>query len=334
LNSKLLIDALVRQTTVLIAALSTAAGIRAPLAHVADQVFLDLAREIEAQGIGRKVVADMFGIALRTYQRKVQRLTESASERNRTLWQAVYQHVLQTGELSRLEIERHFRHDEPDDVGAVLHDLVSSGLLHASTRDRDEAVYRAAGATSEHADNTDPEALAALVWVTVYRRIATTGAGLAERLGVSAREIDDAIARLIADGRVRATERAELRADVFSVRVGEKQGWEAAVFDHFSAVASAIATKVQRGPGSRSDDRIGGATLSFDVHPSHPHEAEVYGLLARIRGEVNELWTRVSEHNRANPIADELKRKVTFYFGQNVQQLDEPAAREDGGDHG
>lgn len=40
-NAKLLIDAIVRQTSVLIGQLSTAAGIRSPLAHVADQVFVD-----------------------------------------------------------------------------------------------------------------------------------------------------------------------------------------------------------------------------------------------------------------------------------------------------
>jgi hypothetical protein len=79
MDAKLLIDAIVRQTTVLIAQLSTSAGIRAPLAHVADQVFLDLASEIEAQGVARKVAADMFGLALRSYQKKVQRLTESAT---------------------------------------------------------------------------------------------------------------------------------------------------------------------------------------------------------------------------------------------------------------
>ena len=66
MNVKLLVDAIMRQTTVLVAQLSTAAGVRAPLAHVADQVFLSLAREIEAQGVGKKVVADMFGMALRS----------------------------------------------------------------------------------------------------------------------------------------------------------------------------------------------------------------------------------------------------------------------------
>jgi hypothetical protein len=57
MNVKLLVDAIMRQTTVLIAQISTAAGVRAPLAHLADQVFLSLAKEIEAQGVGKKVVA-------------------------------------------------------------------------------------------------------------------------------------------------------------------------------------------------------------------------------------------------------------------------------------
>ena len=51
MNTQLLIDAIVHQTTVLIAQLSTAAGIRAPLAHVADQVFLELSRQKGCRGI-------------------------------------------------------------------------------------------------------------------------------------------------------------------------------------------------------------------------------------------------------------------------------------------
>jgi hypothetical protein len=104
MNVVLLIDQIVRQTTVLIAQLSTAAGIRAPLADVADQVFLKLASEIEAQGVPRKVVADMFGLALRSYQRKMQRLTESATETQRTLWQAVLEHLTTQGSCTRQAI--------------------------------------------------------------------------------------------------------------------------------------------------------------------------------------------------------------------------------------
>src|SRR5882672_162470 len=104
MQTRLLIDAIVRQTTVLVAQLSTAAGIRAPLAHVADEVFVSLAREIEAQGVGRKVAADMFGMALRTYQKKLQRLTESVTHQERTLWEAVLDFVSEAGTSSRREV--------------------------------------------------------------------------------------------------------------------------------------------------------------------------------------------------------------------------------------
>jgi len=68
-----------QQTTVLTGQLSTAAGVRAPLARIADQVFVDLAEELESQGVARRVAADMFGMALRGYQKKLRRLTESRS---------------------------------------------------------------------------------------------------------------------------------------------------------------------------------------------------------------------------------------------------------------
>ena len=73
MNVQLLIDAIVRETTVLIAQLATSGGLRAPLAHVAGQVFAELAAELEREGVPKKVSADMFGLALRTYQRRTQR---------------------------------------------------------------------------------------------------------------------------------------------------------------------------------------------------------------------------------------------------------------------
>jgi predicted acetyltransferase len=54
---------------------------------------LSLVRELERQGIGQKVIADMFGLALRSYQQKVQRLSESATDRGLTLWEAVHAHI-------------------------------------------------------------------------------------------------------------------------------------------------------------------------------------------------------------------------------------------------
>ncbi len=168
MDTKILVDAIVRQTTVLIAQLSTAAGIRAPLAHIADQVFLELAQEIERQGVGRKVVADMFGMALRTYQKRVQRLGESASARGRTLWQAVHDFLGEHGAVRRKQIEERFRHDSADDLGAVLNDLVASGLVYATGRGSN-ATYRALTA-SERDVAVDEESLTALgdmAWLAI-----------------------------------------------------------------------------------------------------------------------------------------------------------------------
>ena len=156
MDTRVLIDAIVKQTTVLIGSLSTAAGIRAPLAHVADQVFLDLAREIEAQGVGRKVAADMFGLALRTYQRKVQRLSESVSERNRSLWEAVFQFVVENEQVSRQQVEERFQQDPPEDVAAVLNDLVRNGLVFAAGHGRN-ALYRPVSASGESAGSDSPD---------------------------------------------------------------------------------------------------------------------------------------------------------------------------------
>ncbi|HXS18712.1 MAG TPA: hypothetical protein VN764_16050, partial [Polyangiaceae bacterium] len=62
MNSRLLIDAIVRQSMVLIAQLSTVDGVRSPLSHIADEVFVNLVRELESQGLGKKIIADMFGL--------------------------------------------------------------------------------------------------------------------------------------------------------------------------------------------------------------------------------------------------------------------------------
>src|SRR5687768_4166952 len=104
MHVKLVIDAIVRQTTVLIAQLATAAGTRAPLAQIANQTFLSLTQELERQGLAQKVIADMFGLALRSYQQKVQRIEESATDSGRTLWQALHDFLQEHQVVSRADV--------------------------------------------------------------------------------------------------------------------------------------------------------------------------------------------------------------------------------------
>src|SRR6185436_13282706 len=175
MKSGLLIDAIVRQTTVLLAQISTAAGIRAPLAHVADEVFVSLAREIEAQGVGRKVAADMFGLALRTYQKKVQRLTESATQREQTLWEAILDFVSARTNVTREQVVERFRRDGEREVIGVLSDLVGTGLIHASGRGGTAVYGRTTDAERRlHAEAAERESLDALAWATIRGSSAMT----------------------------------------------------------------------------------------------------------------------------------------------------------------
>src|SRR5688572_6044280 len=90
MTTQVLIEAIVRQATILIAHLATVGGARTPLGALATQVFAELARELERQGVSRRVAADMFGVALRTYRRRIQRLAESETMAGRSLWEAVH----------------------------------------------------------------------------------------------------------------------------------------------------------------------------------------------------------------------------------------------------
>ncbi|NRA36324.1 MAG: hypothetical protein HRU17_23630 [Polyangiaceae bacterium] len=55
MNSNLLINAIVRQTTGLIAQVATVGGGPPSLAHTANQVFVVLAAELKQQGVGNRI---------------------------------------------------------------------------------------------------------------------------------------------------------------------------------------------------------------------------------------------------------------------------------------
>jgi hypothetical protein len=161
----------------------------------------------------------------------------------------------------------------------------------------------------------------------VYRSGSIQREALRRQLSVDAEALDDALATLEAQGLVERSgegEFATYRASTFLVPVGAEHGWEAAVFDHYQAVARAIANKVTRGrPHSAQDDIVGGATLTFDLGPDHPCRDQVLGLLKHVRAEVNDLWNKVQDHNAENPIPEEARTEVSFYFGQSTVSHDE-----------
>jgi hypothetical protein len=140
-------EAIVRQTTMLIAQLSTAA-IRAPLSNIADEELVDLAAEaaVEAQSVTRKVGADMLGLTLRSYQKKVQKLTESQTVRE--VWEAVMLDFLPAhSNVSAERLLERFRNDSAEDLGSIFISLLVLLALHDCQRLAGRASERTSSAT-------------------------------------------------------------------------------------------------------------------------------------------------------------------------------------------
>jgi hypothetical protein len=324
MNAQLVISAIVRQTTVLIAQIATAQGMRSPLQKVAHQVFLDLVTELEGQGLSKKIVADMFGLALRSNQQKVDRLTESASEGGATLWQVVYDYLRGVETATRSQVLTRFAREDEASVKSILRDLVETGLVYQ--RGRGEAcTYRAApDADLEHeAPARDLESLAALSWVFVYREGSLKASELAQRLGLDRAALEPVVSGLLRDGRLRV-EIDDAVDPTYSTRrcllpLGDAAGWEASLVDHHLAVVSAVCTKLRNGQTrALPPDQVGGSTYSFDVWPEHPFDARVRALLAETRVRLSELWNQVAEYNTQVLRPDSGVAKVTFYCGQSV----------------
>jgi predicted transcriptional regulator len=334
MNPQILIDAIVRQTTVLIARLSTVEGVRSPLGHVANEVFVGLVAELESQGMSKKVIADMFGMALRSYRQKVQRLGESATTRGVTLWTAVQRFLAERGSATRAELLAQFQYDDEASIRGILNDLVESGLVVRSGRGEDTR-FRLATAEELRdvgtvAEGRPQDSQAALVWLQIYREGPLSLDRLAQLVPLSRAALQAAVEALIADGRVRRESREgveQLAAEHVLIPVGETAGWEAALVDHHRAVLTAIAAKLS-GDARRSSaaDEVGGTTLTFDLWPGHPREHEVRALLRSTREQVLPLWERVEAYNHEHgtePGKDAYQ--VHYYCGQYVVEEEKSA---------
>jgi len=326
MNTTLLIDALVRQTTVLLATLATSTGQRMPLAHVATQVFADLVGELRAQGLGSKVIADMFGMALRTYHYRVARLAESETDRGHSLWEAVFRYVKQGGSVLRADVLTRFARDDAEMVRGVLRDLVDSRLLYRTGKG-DSTTYRIASEELGQSRD-DRDGIPQLLLVAIHRHGPVTLGDLAREVPLAETFLREHIERLVADGRVRASVKDGVtfyEHDSILINYGDDEGWQAALFDHYQAVVTAMCTKLRRGRASASPlESIGGSTYHFDIWEGHPLESDVLGLLGELRSRALALCVRVQAVNAdLAPDRPAKCRRVTAYVGQTLIEDEE-----------
>ena len=285
MHVQVLIDSIVRQMTVLIAQLATAGGVRAPLAHLANQVFLDLAHELERagrepQGQRRHV---RHGAARLPPQGAAARREPKASGAERC-GRPCSSFCASEGLVTRAASSSGSRATARSRSRAVLHDLDGerADLLvrHGPERRRaghpDEELGRLSQLTADRGIDE-------LAWVLVYRDGPLSSDSSPSACPASSRRSR----RSCNASRKRPSPaRAGWTADgeEFVIPLGASVGWEAAVFDHLQAVVQTICQRLrQTSFGSRRADVIGGSTYSFDVWPEHPLEGEVKRQLAEIR---------------------------------------------------
>lgn len=230
MNPNLLIEAILRQTTVLIAQLATSGGGGAQLVGTADQVLADLVSELQGQGVA---------------------------------------------------------------TGA-----------RPPTPLSDEEAARAAN----------------FVWVTICRHEPVSREVLLQSLPLETADLDTALSRLLGEGRVRRTgEGAQLfEASTALIEQNNLTGWEAAVFDHYQAMVTAICTRLQLAPEHPHRSAVGGSTFRFEVWPDHPMRDEVIGFLDRVRSQGSELRERLAEYNQGKEPGGEESERVLAYVGQAI----------------
>lgn len=326
MNTQALIDGLMRQTTLLIAHVATSTGLRAPLAHVANQVFLDLTSQLERQGLGQKVIADMFGLALRSYQQKLQRLSESATDQGKTLWQAIYEYLSEQKVVRRSEVLQRFCRDDEASVRSILKDLCDSGLVYRTGR-AEATAYRVTPAEELYAEGHATEAgLAALVWVHVHHHGPVSIEQIESRVRVDRARLENTLKALVDEGHISIADDPLIsgikryQTEECVIPLGARQGWEAALLDHFQAVVRAMCVKLSNGETrALPDDEVGGSTYTFDIWPGHPREAQVRSLLSKTRHTISVLWDDVTAYNASSAAPKGVEpRRVTFYCGQSA----------------
>jgi len=322
MNVDLLINAIVRQTTILIAQLATSGGQRAPLATVANQVFLDLVSELERQRVSRKVSADMFGLGLRTYRRKIQRLNASVTDRDSSLWEAMLDYLRSRESASRSEILERFSSDDEAQVKAVLHDLCESQLVLAA-RVGATTTYRAAQGEELIAlqETRGDEGLDELVLALMFREPPLPLDEIAGRARLATDRVAPIVERLVVEGRLARSERADgvplYQATRLVLPLGSTAaGWEAAVFDHFKALVATIMSRLpDKAIAPKIADSVGGSTYTISMWPGHPMADEVYGTLKRFRSELSDMRDRAAKINQEQGVP-EAHTRVVIYAGQ------------------
>ena len=314
-SSSLLIDALLHQLARLVVQLAVEE--RSSLSHVTDVFQLHLVHELRSQGLAHKVIADMFGLPLRTYHERIKRLDEHKTSRSKTIRDAIVGFVHGESGVTRESLDLRFRLEDERVVRSVIRDLVATGVLERRAGGQG-AVYVVA---APDASESKAEQIDALALIALQGFETATIDELAEVLGARSEQISPRLTALAADGRIsQVGQGSEARFASLETEIGYGQpsGRDAAIFDHVRAVVSALTAKIGGKSAAQREDEVGGSTYVFDLSETHPLAEETTSLLKQIRARSSDLRKRVLAATK--PQGDTHHMRVTLYVGQWVHR--------------
>lgn len=311
--TSLLIDALLHQLARLVAQLAVEE--RSSLAHVADRFQLHLVQELRRRGLGHKVIADIFGLPLRTYHERIKRLDEHKLSRLKTIRDAMIGFVHGQSCVTRDSLDLRFRLEDERIVRSVIRDLVETGVLEHSAGDHGQlfVVAQPLVVVTEQID--------ALILIALQDFEAATVDDLVKVLGASHEQIAQRLTVLAADGRInQVLQDGELRFGSLEIEIGygEASGRDAAIFDHVRAMVSALTAKLDGKSAAHRGDEVGGSTYVFDLCTKDALSEEVSSLLQQVRDRASELRRRVLAVSGAE--SNPHHARVTLYVGQWIQR--------------
>jgi hypothetical protein len=321
LNTSTLITLLVRETAVFVGLLATHTRVRPELASVTAEILREMTQLLHEQGLTQSSVAGMLNLTLRGYQRKLRRLQDGQHEpaAQSLQWQ-IYAYISRESErvqVTREMILHQFRGLEQPVVLGVLTELQHVGVVKRCE--------------SRHAQwyeiNTEPGETGAALQDLVHALIVNRQPISEEQLRTDLRTITPAALTQILTALTTSQRAAPVEED--GVRVwrsgsilileGDSAGWKAAVYDHLSAVLTALGTKLQLGSHPQARSLAGGATWWFEVWPGHPLNDEARGFLDDVRRRAVDLRQRIEAHNQTLTERPETLAEVRFYAGSYVR---------------
>jgi hypothetical protein len=222
---------------------------------------------------------------------------------------------------SRAQVLARFCNDDQELVRGVLFDLSESGLVFSTGSGIDQ-IYRATTRAEQlqMGKLADVAGFEELLWAFIYREGPISHAELSQFAASRPAQLEAAVTRLVALGKVTAHGEADARrfsAERLEVLLEAEVGWEAAVFDHYRAMVQTVCQRLSQPTAHEHPQRVGGSTFTLDVWPGHPLADEAYGTLDRYRRQHATLYERIEAYNAEHGRPEEYDQ-VVIYGGQHV----------------